>query len=120
MEFHPDKCQLLTITKKGKVVDAHYMTHGKRLKLVDSANYLGVTLTKNLSMINHIGIITAEAINTRLFLQRNLVKSDKKTKLKCYFTYIRPVLEYASTVWNLDDQTTLISLLEMTQRKLIR
>ena len=119
MEFHSNKCQLLTITKKRKVVDAHYMIHGKRLKLVDSANYLGVTLTKNLSWKNHIGIITAEANNTRLFLQRNLVKSDRKTKLKCYFTYIRPVLEYASTVCNSDNQTSLISKLEMAQRKLI-
>ena len=36
MEFRPDKCQLLRITNKRKIVDAHYMIHGKRLKLVDS------------------------------------------------------------------------------------
>ena len=63
-----DKCQLLRITDKHKIVDAHYMIHGKRLKLVDSAKYLGVTLTKNLSWKNHIGIITAKANNTQLFL----------------------------------------------------
>ena len=81
MEFRPDKYQLLRITNKRKIVDAHYMIRGKRLKLVDSAKYLGITLTKNLSWKNHIGIITAKANNTRLFLQRNLVKIDRKTKL---------------------------------------
>ena len=64
MEFHLNKCQLLRITNKCKIVDAHYMIHGKRLKLVDSAKYLGVTLTKNLSWKNHIRIITAKANNT--------------------------------------------------------
>ena len=120
MEFHPNKCQLLRITNKRKTVDAHYMINGKRFKLVDSEKYLGVTSTKNLPWKNYIGIITATANNTQLFLQRNLVKIDRKTKLKCYYTYIRPVLEYALTVWNPVDQTTLISKLEMVQRKSIR
>ena len=46
-EFHPDKCQLLRITNKRKIVDAHYIIYWKRLKLADSGKYLGVTLTKN-------------------------------------------------------------------------
>ena len=82
---------LLWITNKRKIVDARFMIHGKRLKLVDSAKYLGVTLTKNLSWKNHSGII---ANNTLRFLQRTLLKIDRKTKFKCYYTYIRPVLEH--------------------------
>ena len=61
-----------------------------------------------------IGIITGKANNTWLFLQRNLVKTDRKTKLKCY---TRPVLEYASAGWNPTDQFTLISKLEVVQQK---
>ena len=82
---------LLWITNERKIVDARFMIHGKRLKLVDSAKYLGVTLTKNLSWKNHSGII---ANNTLRFLQRTLLKVDRKTKFKCYYTYIRPVLEH--------------------------
>ena len=40
MEFHPEKCQ---------PVEAHYTIHGKILKLVEKAKYLGVSLSKNLS-----------------------------------------------------------------------
>ena len=57
------------------------MIHGKRLKLADSVKYLGINLTKNLSWKNHIGVITSKANDTRLFLQRNLVKSDTKPNL---------------------------------------
>ena len=119
MEFHPNKCQLLRVTNKLKVVDAHYMIYGKGLKLVGSTKYLGVTLTKNVSRKNHFGIITDKANNTLLFLQRSFVKIDRKTKLKCYYIYIKPVLEYDLTVWIPNDQTIPISKLEMVQQKSI-
>ena len=107
MDFHLDKCHLLRITIKRKVIDGNYTIHDKELKLFDSAKYLGATLSKNLSWKHHIGIITAIANSTQLFLQRNLVKLDKETKLKCYHVFIRPILEYASTVWNPVNQITL-------------
>ena len=108
------------VTNKRKIIGSNYTIHDKKLKLVDSAKYLGVTLSKNLSWKHHIGIITAKANSTRLFLQRNLVKVDKETKLKCYHVFTRPILEYASTVWNPVNQVTLISRLEMVQNKSIR
>ena len=120
MEFHPDKCFLLRITNKRKIIESQYTIHRQQLKLVDKAKYLGVTLSKNLSWKSHIATITAKANNCRLFFQRNLVKVDRSTKIKCYNTYIRPILEYASTVWNPIDQPTLIEKLEMVQRKSIR
>ena len=40
------------------------------------------------------------ATSTRQFLQRNLPACDIKTKDATYTTYIRPKLEYASTVWD--------------------
>ena len=121
MEFHPEKCQLLRLTNKRKTVEAHYTIHGKRLKLVEKAKYLGVTLSKNLSWKYHVyNNITAKANSTRLFLQRNLVKVDRKLKLKCYNTYVRPILEYASSVWSPVNQISLIRKIEMVQHKAVR
>ena len=74
------------ITNIRKIVDAHYKIHDNILKLVDNSKYLGITLSKNVSWKNHIEIITAKTNNTRLVLQRNFVKTDRKTKLKCYYT----------------------------------
>ena len=120
MEFHPKKCKLLRITNKRKIIEANYKIHGQQLELVDKAKYLGVTLTKNLSWNTHVANICAKATNTRFFLQRNLVKSDKETRLKCYKIFIRPTVEYASTVWDPVGNESLTSKIEMVQRKSLR
>ena len=116
MEFHPEKCQLFRLTNKRKTVEAHYTIHGKRLKLVEKAKY--VALSKNLSWKYHVNNITAKANSTRLFLQRNLVKVDRKLKLKCYNTYVRPILEYASSVWALLTKYPLLGRLKWFSIKL--
>jgi hypothetical protein len=120
MEFHPGKCKLLRVTKKRNVIDAHYKIHGQQLETVEKAKYLGVTLRKDLSWNAHITNICAKASNTRFFLQRNLAKSDSETRLKCYKIFVRPILEYASTVWDPVGNETLSSKIEMVQRKCLR
>ena len=54
----------------------------------------------------------AKATNTRLFLQRNLTFSDSETRLMCYKTYVRPIVEYASSVWDPVENNTLVEKIE--------
>ena len=49
MEFHPDKCFVLRVTNNWKCIDADYSIHDQKLERVDHANYLGVTISKDLS-----------------------------------------------------------------------
>ena len=119
-QFHPDKCFLLKITNKLKFIDSSYQIHGTQLKLVEKAKYLGVIISKNLSWKQHIFNISSKANSIRMFLQRNLVKSDRNTRLQCYKTYIRPIVEYACTIWNPVDNAELTSHLEKVQRKSLR
>jgi hypothetical protein len=46
MEFHPSirKCQLLRVTNKRKPSPTSYDIHGHKLRLVDAAKYLGITI----------------------------------------------------------------------------
>ena len=120
MQFHPEKCKLLRITNKRNIIDASYYIHGTQLENVKKAKYLGVTLTSKLSWNVHISGICAKAHSTRYFLQRNLVKSSKDTRLSCYKTFIRPIVEYASTVWDPSDNEKLRLQIEMVQRKALR
>ena len=120
MQFHPEKCKLLRITNKRNVIKSDYTIHGQKLELVSKAKYLGVTLSKDISWKTHTSNICAKANNTRFFLQRNLAKSDPETRLMCYKIYIRPTLEYASSVWDPIGQETLKSKIEMVQRKSLR
>ena len=68
----------------------------------------------------HIAIITAKAQNCRHFLQRNLTTCNKETKLQCYKSLVRPIIEYATTVWDPVNNNKLKNQLEMVQRKSAR
>ena len=120
MEFHPDKCKVLRITNKRKIIDSKYIMHGTQLEVVDQEKYLGVILHKKLSWKPHINKITAKANQTRQFLQRNLRTCDKEVKLQCYKTYVRPIVEYACAVWDPSLNKGLCEQVESVQRKAAR
>ena len=50
MKFHSDKCKVLTITSKRKIIRFDYKIHNKFLEKVDHAKYLGVHIDKKTSM----------------------------------------------------------------------
>ena len=100
MNFNLDKCEAITITNKRKPIIAEYKIHGQILKRVKNTKYLGVTIDHKLSWNTHIDNITKKANSTRAFLQRNTKSCPVNIKAKCYTTYVRPTLEYASTVWD--------------------
>ena len=98
MKFHPDKCEVLTVTKKRKIIIFDHKIHNKCLEKVDHAKYLGVHIDKKLPWKYHVSSITSKANHCRHFLQRNLVTFNQETKLQYYNTFVHPVLEYASSV----------------------
>ena len=85
---------------------------------VTSAKYLGVTISQNISWSKHIDIITCKANSILAFLQRNLSQCSLHVKSLAYFTYVRPVLEYAS-VWSPFTQSN-IDKIEKVQHKAAR
>lgn len=115
MQFNPPKCQVLTVTNKKKPVTQPYYIHGQELMRGNCAKYLGVHLTKNLSWNNHIDSMTKKANSTSAFLRRNIRSCPSKTKVLCYTALLRPLMEYACTVWDPHTQSN-ISKLEKVQR----
>ena len=115
MSFNPDKCEVLRITNKQKIINSNSI-HGTTLQTVDEAKYLGVTIQKDLNWRPHVNNICKKANSTHGFLQRNLGKCPSAVKEQAYKTYVRPTLEFASTVWE-PHQQELVSQLEMVQRR---
>ena len=119
MEFNSDKCEVLRITRKRNPVIFPYKLHNKELNVTNAAKYLGVNISKDLNWSPHINNMTGKAKNTLRFIKRNIKTSNTKVKEMAYNTYVRPQLEYCSTIWN-PWQKTLSQKIESVQRSAAR
>ena len=95
MEFNPNKCQVLHITRSKNPVMSGYFMHNQKLESVDAAKYLGVSISKDLSWNTHISNITTSANRTLGFVKRNVLTKNKDIKTMAYNSLVRPQLEYA-------------------------
>ena len=89
------------------------------LERTDSATYLGVELSSDLTWAAHINKTCKKANKSLAFLRRNLKIKDPKIKEMAYKGLVRPVLEYCSPVWN-PHHSKYIDMLEMIQRRAAR
>ena len=119
MEFHPDKCEVIPITRKKKPQYNKYTLNGHTLKITDSAKYLGVNINADLTWNKHIDTITTKANKSLGFLRRNLKVSSPKIKAQAYISLVRPTLEYSSPVWSPYTQQG-IDKIEKVQRRAAR
>ena len=118
MEFHPQKCQLLQVTKR-KALNTSYTMKGHKLTNAPTARYLGVDIDSKLTWAAHISRTAGRAKGTIGFLRRNLQQCPKPTREACYKTLARPQIEYAAAIW--DPQTAKGKhQVEMVQRKAAR
>jgi len=119
MEFHPSKCEVITITRKKKPIKTTYTMHGQDLKQADSIKYLGVTISHDLRWNKHVNNIATKANNSLNFLRRNINIGNPKLKERAYKALVRPLLEYGQTVWDPFTDVN-INKLEMVQRRAAR
>ncbi len=119
MSFNPSKCEVIRISRKRNPIKATYHIHGHDLATVKTGKYLGVSISDNLTWNAHIDDKTKKANNTLGFLRRNIARCPKTIKHQCYTSLVRPIVEYASAVW--DPHTSKnITQLEAVQRRAAR
>ena len=116
MAFHPDKCNILRETIKKSPQHFYYNIHGHILESVQSAKYMGVTLSADLNWNNHIQQMTSKANKSLSLIRRNLQINSKSVKNRAYQSLVRPKLEYCCSDW--DPYTTEnIYKIEQIQRR---
>ena len=119
MLFHPDKCNSMQVTRSRNPLT--FSLKGQGLEAVNTAKYLGVDLSNNLSWNNHIDR-TAKKANSMLgFLRRNICINNRNTKAAAaaYKELVRPNLEYCASVWSPYTATGKQNI-EMVQRRAAR
>ena len=100
MEFHPQKCSVLSVTRSRSLIKHLYKLKGHILEVQDCTKYLGVDLQLSMSWKNHIDRITKKANSTLGFLRRNLKAGSEETKSNAYFCMVRSNLKYCCSVWS--------------------
>ena len=78
MSFNPEKCEVIRITNKRKIIRADYSIHGHVLGTTDQAKYLGVTIDSKITWGPHISNITRKANNTLAFLRQEHQQLSKE------------------------------------------
>ena len=121
MKFNVAKCHSMRVPRHppDKHIQFDYTLHQQRLEQVQSAKYLGLTITDDLDWCQHISEISAKAIKTMGFLRRNLAFAPRHTKEVAYKTLVRPKLEYAAPIWHPYHETQ-IGQVEKVQRTAAR
>ena len=103
MSFNPSKCNTIRIVPANYTKDMRetsYTLHGQTLEVTSGSKYLGVTIDENLKWTQHIQETAAEANKTLGLLKRNFRECNRNVRSTTYQTMVRPVLEYAATVWD--------------------
>ena len=79
--FHPNKCNVLRITRVQLPVLFDYSLKNQTLEAETQTKYLGVDISSNLSWNRHIDRIVKKGNSMIGFLQRNLRVSNRDTKV---------------------------------------
>ena len=119
MAFHPAKCIYMTISLKRSPLTTSYDMRGHQLEKVNSAKYLGVTISSKLSWTEHVDNISGQAHRKLAFIQRNLWHCPENLKKLAYQAMVRPKVEYCASLWDPHTKNN-IERLESVQRKAAR
>ena len=90
-----------------------------RSKISRSAKYLGIELTNNLTWSTHISHVNKKANKTNAFVHRNLQGCPQSVLTTAYKSLVRPILEYASAVWD-PHQKKYVEAIEAVQKRAAR
>ena len=118
MRFNPSKCQIMHLSR-GKCQTKFYELSGVILETVNSAKYLGITVSKDLTWHNQVCAAAKKANSTLHLIARNLHNCPRVSRALAYTTIVRPKLEYSACVWDPHHQKD-INILEMVNRRAAR
>ena len=101
VKFSPEKTEsmLITLKKHQKNVHPPLFLKGALITNVDRHKHVGVWLDSSLSWSYHINEIVNNASTKLNLLNYFKFKSSRKTLESMYFTFIRPLFEYACVLW---------------------
>jgi hypothetical protein len=121
LKINVDKCHVLPIrnhkrSKDNRPTQCQYLLDGVPLSNVSFTSDLGIIIDSNLSFKLHISTIISKALQRVGVFFRGFSSRRLDIVRKTFITYIRPLLEYNSNVWN-PAHKYLVDKIESVQRQ---
>jgi hypothetical protein len=115
LSININKCSVLSICSAASKTYFEYCIGGIPIPRQNSNVDLGVTITDELTFEAHINCIISKARQRLSAIFRGFLSRNVHIMRRAFITYVRPILEYNSVVWN-PCAIHLIDSLENVQR----
>ena len=93
-----NKCSVLSLGYNNQRNDYHF--ENILLENVDSVVDLGIVISRDLKSSQYCRLISARALARCAVMFRAFKTTNKDILLKAYTTYVRPLVEYETSVWS--------------------
>ena len=101
VKFNPHKTEELIISRKNVQINHPTVSMNTvEVKRVEFHKHLGLVLNNNCTWHEHISEITSKAWKRLNILQTLKFQLDRKSLQTMYFSFVRPILEYADIIWD--------------------
>ena len=120
MKLNSKKCEVSRVARIRSIYDRDFYLAGIKLDRVDVEKDLGILVSHNLSLNNHVNVISSKAQKMLHVLYRTCKDIDDiRTKKLLYIARVRSRFEYANVVWSPHTKRN-INNLEQVQRRATR
>ena len=119
MKINVDKCAVLHCTCSLTLIQYAYQLLDHFLDIKKLHSYLGIGIDNTMSWSSHVQTISNRSTKVLNFIIRNLYNCPPNTKRIAYLTLVRPIMEYATSVWDPYYNTDIYKL-ERVQRRAAR
>ena len=99
MKISSNKCNVLYLGNNNPKHEYRIDNHSIPSDF-DYVRDLGVLVSNDLSSSDHCNYIIKKARRISNLLLRSFVSKNKELLVRAFKTYVRPILEYSSVVWN--------------------
>ena len=100
LKFNPSKTDIMIFNAQGIHSNLFFDFGGNILNPVSSHKHLGVIFSSDCKWTKHIDMLVERASKQLTVLRKLKFRLKREYLEKIYFTFIRPILEYASEVWD--------------------
>lgn len=100
LKFNPNKTKAVFFTTKSSYELPEIFFQHCKLEYISTHKHLGLHLASDLKWSEHINIIVNKALKKLGLLKKLKFSLGKNSLSKMYITFVRPILEYASVVWD--------------------